>query len=310
MKKERLTLKKLEEKLASLKAARAQKAAQDKSSKKGDAVTSTPGIINFGTMQSSLGLMYLISIALYIIKNIPFVGKIVSGLSLYYGRAKVTKILGYLRKLFVLFNALIGVLTVYKLTGALDGSVVAGITGLGNTYIEIFTNFSKKVFDWFFDLFDQKIVPKTSDDSTSGSFFSSGNSTSSNVTSRGSIHGAPPGYWESLKKGYLTRIDETESISWYKDFTSIAYVIGGVVIAATVIGLGFMCYSYWAETLPTAPLTGTNKGTDWGAPRIDVNSPGGTQIPPAGGEGSGSSSSSSGSGYSSRVFGGGGKKYT
>ena len=316
MKKERLTLKKkLEAKLEALKSARALKAAQSKTSKKGDVVTTTPSIINFGTMKSSLFLMYLMSVAVYILKNMPFTSKLISGVSILYGKAKVLKILALFRKLFVLFNALIGVLTVYKLTGVLDGSVVAGITGLGNTYIEIFTNFSKKVFDWFFDLFDQKIVPKGSDDSKS--FFSSSGSTSANISSKGSVHGAPQGYWESLNKNYLTKIDESENISWYRDLTTWGYILGGVAIAVTVVGIGYICYSYWVETLPSAehrgtntgqPLSGTIPSGEGGHPRIDVNSPGGTNLPPT--NGGNSSSSSSFWGGIKSVFSGIGGAYT
>lgn len=88
-----------------------------------------PQIVNFGVMKSSLFFMYLISIIIYIIKNIPFASKIVSGLTLIYGKTKVVRILSVLRKLFVLFNALIGVITVYKFTGVFDGSVIGGIVG-------------------------------------------------------------------------------------------------------------------------------------------------------------------------------------
>ena len=163
MKKERLTLKKLETKLEALKSARALKAAQDKSatsteSKEGKVVGTSSGsgpVINFGTMKSSLLVMYLLSIVVYIFKNMPFTSKLIAGAGMIYGKARVLKLLAIFRKLFVVFNAIIGVMTVYKMTGVLDGSVIAGITGLGNTYIEIFSNFTKKVFNWFFDLFDQ-----------------------------------------------------------------------------------------------------------------------------------------------------------
>ena len=104
MKKERVTLKKLEEKLASLKAARAQKAKAIKNQEAENATNPSMYNVSIGPMQSSLGLMYLISIALYIIKNIPFVGKIVGALSLYYGRTKVTRILGFLRKGFIVLK--------------------------------------------------------------------------------------------------------------------------------------------------------------------------------------------------------------
>jgi hypothetical protein len=54
---------------------------------------------------------------------------------------------------------MIGVMLVIKTTGFSSDNIFAGITARGYTYLEILTNFTKRLFNWFVELFDQKIVP-------------------------------------------------------------------------------------------------------------------------------------------------------
>jgi hypothetical protein len=92
-------------------------------------------------------------------KIIPFISKIVTLLSLYYGRTTFWKLLLKIRKAFVFINAVLGVWMVYKSVGFGADNILAGIAGMGHTYIEIITSFTKRMFNWMFELFDYKVVP-------------------------------------------------------------------------------------------------------------------------------------------------------
>jgi hypothetical protein len=47
---------------------------------------------------------------------------------------------------------------VFKTVGFSYDKVLAGFAGMGHTYLEIFMNFIKSLFNCFFELFDYKIV--------------------------------------------------------------------------------------------------------------------------------------------------------
>ena len=64
-----------------------------------------------------------------------------------------------MRKVFVIANAIIGVITVLKVSGFSTDNLLAGIYGLGFTYMEMFTTFCTRLFNWFLNLLDYKIVP-------------------------------------------------------------------------------------------------------------------------------------------------------
>jgi len=110
-------------------------------------------------MRSSMFYLWLITGILSYAQKIPFINKIVALLSLYYGRTTFWKLLLKLRKVFVFINATLGVWMVYKTVGFGADNILAGIAGMGHTYIEIITSFSKRMFNWMFELFDYKVVP-------------------------------------------------------------------------------------------------------------------------------------------------------
>jgi hypothetical protein len=98
-------------------------------------------------MKSSMFLLYILTGVLSYAHKIPFIGRIITIASLYYGRTTIWKILLKLRKLFVLFNAIIGVYIVFKTTGFGYDTFLANFVGIGNTYLEIFVNFTKRLFN-------------------------------------------------------------------------------------------------------------------------------------------------------------------
>ena len=48
---------------------------------------------------------------------------------------------------------------VYKTVGFSYDNILAGFSAMGYTYIEMFMNLTKRMFNWFVELFDHKIVP-------------------------------------------------------------------------------------------------------------------------------------------------------
>jgi len=104
-------------------------------------------------------LLYIISGILAYAHKIPFLGKFISILSFWYGKTTIWKILVKVRKIFIICNAIIGVLMVYKTVGFSSDNILAGFAGMGHTYLEMLTNLTKRMFNWFVDLFDHKIVP-------------------------------------------------------------------------------------------------------------------------------------------------------
>ena len=109
--------------------------------------------------KSSLFYLWLISWVLYLSNKIPFINRIVTMFSLYYGRTTWWKILVYLRKSFIMFNAIIGVYVVYKTTGFGIDTFWASFIAMGENYLNIFINFNKRLFNWIFDILDYKVVP-------------------------------------------------------------------------------------------------------------------------------------------------------
>jgi len=107
-------------------------------------------------MRSSMFYLWLITGILSYAQKIPFISKIITLVSLYYGKTTIWKVLIKLRKVFVFINATLGVWMVYKLAGFGADNLLAG---MGHTYLEIITSFSKRMFNWLFELFDYKVVP-------------------------------------------------------------------------------------------------------------------------------------------------------
>jgi len=109
--------------------------------------------------ESSMLVLYLITGILAYAHKIPFIGRLITLASFYYGRTTIWKILVKIRKAFIIFNALIGVFMVFQTVGFSTDNLLAGFVGMGHTFIEMLINVSKRLFNWFIELFDHKIVP-------------------------------------------------------------------------------------------------------------------------------------------------------
>lgn len=99
--------------------------------------------------------LYIITGVLGYAHKIPVVGKVLSLLSLWYGRTTIWKILVKIRKIFIVFNAIIGVYIVFKTVGFSTDNLLAGFYGVGHTYVETLFSLTKRLFNWFVELFDR-----------------------------------------------------------------------------------------------------------------------------------------------------------
>ena len=93
--------------------------------------------------------------------RIPGISKILKLIAFWYGRSTWWKLIIKLRKAFVIINAFIGVYTVFKITGFGSDNIIAGVSGLGATYLEMLISFTKRLFYTIADFFDYKIIPNT-----------------------------------------------------------------------------------------------------------------------------------------------------
>ena len=98
---------------------------------------------------SPLMFMTIISWILITANKIPLINKLTKMLSIYYGKTTFWRMLILIRKAFITINAIIGVITVFKISGIGYDSIMAGFSGMGMTYIEMLSNLSKRLFNWF-----------------------------------------------------------------------------------------------------------------------------------------------------------------
>jgi hypothetical protein len=178
-------------------------------------------------MRSSMFYLWVISGILGYAHKIPFIGKLITLLSIWYGRTTIWKILIKVRKVFIAFNAAIGVYMVYKTVGFSTDNLFAAFAGMGHTYLEIFINSTKRLFHWFFELFDHKIVPNVPNTPPT----------------------SPPTWWPTQTpktnqwiENYLNKPVNTDwfkspfsinintSTPWYKDFSSWMWIAGILIL--------------------------------------------------------------------------------
>lgn len=203
--------------------------------------------------------------------KIPYIGKIITLLSLWYGRTTWWQILVKVRKAFVVFNALIGVYLVYKTTGFNYDNLLAGFVGMGHTYLEIFINFNKKLFNWLVEFFDHKIVPNVPNNKPSSRWpFTINTSQSASIWPLSSpkptdsvidnLLNGPNSLRETYTKGgFNININTTP---WYRDLSTWVWL--GTIVGATagIIGLSYIGYIYLADpisslfkTTPVQPIS-------------------------------------------------------
>ena len=189
-----------------------------------------------------------------------------------WGRTTIWKILIKLRRFFVALNALIGVYIVFKTTGFTFDNVLAGIAGMGHTYLEILTNFTTKLFHWLFELFDHKIVPNIPNpgsgssggvaDKVSKDWFDGWNSKGESINNR-PILDRMLDKSNSLRESYITvNLDVTP---WYRDLSTWIWIGGAIGL----LSVGFLGYKLIYDPSYFIDFGGKGKGVD---PSIVSNS--------------------------------------
>jgi len=116
---------------------------------------------------------------------------------------------------------------VFKTTGFGYDTFLSNFCALGGTYLEIFVNFTRRLFNWFFELFDYKIVPNFPSNPPSpkrNSFWSPRGIAWNNLIPNTSNL---PTEWY---KPYTININTTP---WYKDLSTWLWV-GGVITVSVV----------------------------------------------------------------------------
>jgi hypothetical protein len=253
--------------------------------------------INRIYMKSSMLWLYIITIILSYAHKIPYIGKIIMLLSLWYGKTTWWKILVKIRKVFIIFNALIGVLLVFKTTGFSSDNVLAGIAGMGHTYLEIFYNFSKRLFYWFVELFDHKIVPNVPSTGGGNPPASAGNNWFQGKSNIPSTAGSQshksifipsgielPNILESesfsLRNLYKDGVVSIHSTPWYREWSTWLWIVG--IAGVAFIGYKFIIDPLFIESLgrgntvvnapqpPNISVTPASSGSSSGAGSPDA----------------------------------------
>jgi len=232
--------------------------------------------INRIYMKSSMLWLYIITIVLSYGHKIPYIGRIIMLLSLWYGKTTWWKILVKIRKIFIIFNAIIGVFVVFKTTGFTPDLLLHNIIMMGHTYLEIFTNFSKRMFYWFVELFDHKIVPNVPNNPPSNNWFKGNTNTGSGnksifVPSGIELPNIIDSKPFSLRALYKDGVINTPT-SWYKDWSTLLWWSATLIGIAGTAYLGYkiivdpsIITNLWNNSPTTPTDLGPSSPTDLGS---------------------------------------------
>jgi hypothetical protein len=219
-----LTLKALQEELEKLKKSKISSSKSHESNSIGHDIKDS--FIQRLYMKSGAFSMFLITGILGYANKIPIIRKLIFLLSLWFGKTTIWKIIVKLRKLFVIFNAIIGVYVIFKSVGFSSDNVLVGFTAIGHTYLEMLMKFTKGLFNWFFELFDYKIIPSVPTDTPKGPIW---NPVQSHDPWRQKVLDL-----SSINKFPGFNIFNVEVTPWYKDWSTWMYIAGGICAIGTL----------------------------------------------------------------------------
>jgi hypothetical protein len=282
MKNNKLTLKALKEELENLKKSKTSmkvtpssiKRTTDTNSNSNNSEVAGHDIkgyyINRIYMKGSMFWLYIITGVLSYAHKLPYIRKLISLLALWYGRTTWWKILIKIRRIFIMINAMIGLMIVIKTTGFSTDNIFAGISAMGYTYLELLFNFTKRLFNWFVELFDHKIVPNVP-----GTPSSPTNHIRWPVNTPSSTEGQ-----RLLSEKWLNEIRNKVSLQdflqnpfnvnistpspWYKEWSTYFWIIG--IVSVAFIGYKFIIDPLFIENLPSYPSGPKGKGIDIPSP--------------------------------------------
>jgi hypothetical protein len=153
---------------------------------------------------------------------------------------------------------------VFKTVGFSTDNLFAGFAGMGHTYVEIFYNFTKRLFNWFVELFDHKIVPNLPGEGP----------TTSSI--KNWLPGKTTPTTNILPDFSLRELYKTPSINvtidpapWYRDL-STWLKIGGVICS---IGALYFGYKFIVDPLFIENMNQSGTATVRPSPTIPNESP-------------------------------------
>lgn len=202
--------------------------------------------INNLYMKSGAFMLYLITGILGYAHKIPFVRKILFGLSLWYGKSTwyqiIIRILRIARKILVYLNAAIGVYVVFKAVGFSSDNLAIGIAMMGGEYYMILTNFVKRLFNWFVELFDYKLIPNVPDSPPSKPNLPKWSIPTNFTWTPRPIEE----YAFSLRNLYKDALP-SDSLPWYRDWnwSTLFWICGGICTAGVI----YVGYQSWHEPM-------------------------------------------------------------
>ena len=216
-------------------------------------------------MRSGALSMFIVTGLLGYANKIPIIKKLIFLLSLWYGKTTIWKILSRLRKLFVLLNAFIGFYMVLKTTGFSINNILIGFSAMGHTYFEVLVTLSKSLFNWIFELFDYKIIPNVPGETPTVSKYKtpfwnpqySHNAWGRKTYDLYNINNFP---------GMGYKIFNVEITPWYRDWSTLLWVAGGVITIGTIY-LGYKVIMEpsilldWFKSTPKIVETGATPPT-------------------------------------------------
>jgi hypothetical protein len=218
--------------------------------------------------KSSALWLYIITGVLGYAHKIPIIGKLISLAGLWYGKTTIWKMLIIFRKIFIVVNAVIGVYMVFKTAGFSPEHMLAGWAAVGETYFQTLAGLTGKLFRWFVELFDHKVVPNVPGDN-GGTWFSKPKVIEnksifvpSNLNISDIIENKPFSLRALYKDGVISN-----SNPWYTDKTTWYWIAG------TVFTLGFLYFGYKIISDPLYIFDRTNPSikTTGATPPINPN---------------------------------------
>jgi len=258
IKQNRLTLKALQQELEEIKKSKSSSKSHESNSIGHDIKDS---FIQRLYMKSGAFSLFLITGLLGYANKIPIIKKLIFLSSFWFGKTTIWKVISKLRKLFVIFNAIIGVYVVFKSVGFSSDNVLVGFTAVGHTYLEMLVKFTKGLFNWFFELFDYKIVPSAPTDTPKGPIW--------NPSQSNDPWGKKILDLSSINKYPGFNIFNVEVTPWYKDWSTLLWIAGGICAIGTLY-LGYKLVmdplfieSIWSKN-PTIVETGATPPMDPG----------------------------------------------
>lgn len=142
---------------------------------------------------------------------------------------------------------------VFKTVGFSSDNILAGLAGMGHSYIEIFTNLTKRFSNWFYELLDNKIVPNVPGNTPiaradhSYKWYPRGLvNTGYDPVNNPIISDKPFSLREIYTKGGLNV--NVHTTPWYRDLSTWLWVAGIAGITVGLAGIGYLGYSYFFNT--------------------------------------------------------------